>query len=106
LNGDALRGHLELLLLATLAEGDGHGYAMIERLHTRTEGSLTLADGSIYPALHRLERAGFVKSKWEPGSSRRKRVYALTASGRKRLGQEKQAWNQLVRTVELIIDPS
>jgi transcriptional regulator len=104
-NGDALRGHLEFLLLAALAQGEGHGYVLIDRLRARSEGALQLGEGSVYPALHRLERAGFVTSRWEPGSSRRKRVYRLTAAGRKRLVQERRAWDELVRTVELVLEP-
>jgi PadR family transcriptional regulator PadR len=103
MNGDALRGHLEFLLLAALAEGDGHGYALIERLRARTEGALRLGEGSVYPALHRLERSGFVKSRWARESARRKRVYRLTDAGRVRLGHQREAWGELVQTVELVL---
>jgi PadR family transcriptional regulator PadR len=103
MNGDALRGHLELLLLAALRDGDGHGYALIERLRTRSEGVLKLGEGSVYPALHRLEAGGFVRSAWEPGDGRRKRVYQLTKPGRDRLSDEHQQWSELVRTVELVL---
>ena len=106
MNGDALRGHLELLLLAALAEGDGHGYALIERLRARSEGALALGEGSVYPALHRLEAAGFARSSWERGDGRRKRVYRLTEPGRDKLGQERDAWGELVRTVELVLATS
>jgi PadR family transcriptional regulator, regulatory protein PadR len=103
MNGDALRGHLEFLLLAALLEGDGHGYALIERLRTRSEGVLKLGEGSVYPALRRLESSGFVRSSWEPGDRRRKRVYRLTQAGREKLNEERQSWGQLVRTVELVV---
>jgi PadR family transcriptional regulator PadR len=105
MNGDALRGHLELLLLAALADADGHGYALIERLRARSEGALELGEGSVYPALHRLEAGGFVRSAWARGEGRRrKRVYSLTADGRRKLGDERQAWGELVRTFELVLD--
>jgi PadR family transcriptional regulator, regulatory protein PadR len=84
----APRGHLELLLLATLAESEGHGYALTERLRVRSDGALQLGEGSVYAALHRLERGEFAKSRGERGSARRKRVYQITAAGRAQLGQQ------------------
>lgn len=106
MNGDALRGHLELLLLAALASSELHGYALIEWLRVQSEGALELGEGSVYPALHRLEAAGFVASSWQRESGRRKRVYRLTQPGRKRLGDERRDWNTLVRTVDLVLEPS
>jgi DNA-binding PadR family transcriptional regulator len=106
MNGDALRGHLEFLLLAALLEGDGHGYALIERLRRRSDGVLNLGEGSVYPALHRLEAGGFARSTWEPGDRRRKRVYELTQTGREKLKAETQSWGELVRTVELVLAAS
>src|SRR3954463_2744199 len=103
MNGDTLRGHLELLLLAALASGEQHGYALIEWLRVRSEGALELGEGSVYPALHRLEAAGLVGSAWQSSAGRRRRVYRLTKAGRARLGEERQGWASLVRTVDLVL---
>ena len=103
MNGDALRGHLELLLLAALSRGERHGYALIEWLRTQSDGALELGEGSVYPALHRLEAAGFVASSWQRSAGRRKRVYQLTDLGRERLGDERRGWNTLVETVDLVL---
>src|SRR5258708_35683018 len=105
MNGDALRGHLELLVLATLADGDAHGYGLIERLRERSEGALQLGEGSVYPALHRLEAAGLVTSSWDTGSGRRKRIYRLNRRGHAQLAQERPAWGQLAGTGELVLGP-
>jgi transcriptional regulator len=106
MNGDALRGHLELLLLAALEQDEAHGYALIEWLRVRSEGALDLGEGSVYPALHRLEAAGFVDSSWRRSEGRRRRVYRLTRLGRKRLGDERRNWETLVKTVDLVLAPS
>jgi transcriptional regulator len=106
MNGDALRGHLELLLLAALARGESHGYALIEWLRDRSEGALDLGEGSVYPALHRLERAGLVDSSWQRSDGRRRRIYRLTKLGRARLGEQRVDWQTLVRTVDLVLAAS
>ncbi len=106
MNGDALRGHLELLLLAALAGGASHGYALIEWLRERSEGALDLGEGSVYPALHRLERAGLVHSSWQRTVGRRRRVYELTKLGRERLSEERKDWTALVKTVDLVLAAS
>lgn len=104
MEGDALRGHLELLLLAALARAEQHGYALIEWLRTQSDGALDLGEGSVYPALRRLEAAGFVKSSWRTDSGRRKRVYRLTNRGETKLRTEREGWNDLVRTVGLVLE--
>jgi PadR family transcriptional regulator len=106
MEGDALRGHLELLLLAALASADQHGYALIEWLRTRSAGALDLGEGSVYPALRRLEAAGFVASSWRSGDGRRRRVYRLTKRGGRRLTTEREQWSRLVRTVALVLEAS
>jgi len=106
MEGDALRGHLELLLLAALARADQHGYALIEWLRSRSDGALDLGEGSVYPALRRLETAGFVASSWRTDGGRRKRVYRLTTRGKARLRSEREGWNDLVRTVGLVLEAS
>lgn len=104
MEGDALRGHLELLLLAALANSEQHGYALIEWLRTQSAGALDLGEGSVYPALRRLEAARFVSSSWRTDSGRRKRVYRLTKRGEARLHSEREGWNDLVRTVGLVLE--
>jgi DNA-binding PadR family transcriptional regulator len=106
MEGDALRGHLELLLLAALARTEQHGYALIEWLRARSAGALDLGEGSVYPALRRLEAAGCVTSSWRTDGGRRKRVYRLTARGQKRLRSEREGWDHLVRTVGLVLEAS
>ena len=106
MEGDALRGHLELLLLAALARTEQHGYALIEWLRTQSAGALDLGEGSVYPALRRLEAARCVTSSWRTDGGRRKRVYRLTTGGEERLSSERQGWNDLVRTVGLVLEAS
>lgn len=106
MEGDALRGHLELLLLAALARREQHGYALIEWLRTQSAGALDLGEGSVYPALRRLEAAGCVSSSWRTDGGRRRRVYRLTKRGKTRLRSERQGWDDLVRTVDLVLQAS
>ncbi|HEX5479012.1 MAG TPA: helix-turn-helix transcriptional regulator [Dehalococcoidia bacterium] len=106
MEGDALRGHLEFLLLAGLAQSEQHGYALIEWLREQSAGALDLGEGSVYPALRRLEAAGSVASTWRADGGRRKRVYRLTKRGRERLRSEHDDWNDLVRTVGLVLRAS
>lgn len=89
IRGDALRGHLEALALSALSRGDAHGFEILRRLQEAGSGALSLKEGSLYPALYRLETAGMVKAVWEDSSTPRRgprrRVYRLTAKGRRRL---------------------
>lgn len=99
---DALKGHLDALILAVLSSGPRHGYAIIEELRTRSGGALALPEGTVYPALHRLEEAGLLASSWSSGA-RRRRVYRLTARGERELGVRRTEWRQFVRTVEAVL---
>jgi DNA-binding PadR family transcriptional regulator len=104
MQGEALKGHLELLLLASLADAPAHGYAVIERLRARSGGRFSLPEGTVYPALHRLERLGLLESHWSPQpSTRPRRLYALTAAGRAALAQRKDAWQAFVAGVSGIV---
>ena len=79
-----VKGHLDLLLLATLTQtGPAHGYAVIAALREHSGGAFDLPEGTVYPALHRLEQAGLIASHWDESAPRRRRVYALTAGGRR-----------------------
>jgi DNA-binding PadR family transcriptional regulator len=97
-----LRGHLDLLLLATLARtGPAHGYALITALRDGSEGTFDLPEGTVYPALHRLERDGLVTSRWSADAPRRRRVYALTAPGEAALVVKRHEWRRFVHAVEV-----
>lgn len=104
MKGEALKGHLDTLLLAVLASGDAHGYALIETLKQRSAGTFDLPEGTVYPALHRLERHGFVRSRWDKGPARRRRVYAITRQGRAALAEGRSEWAGFARAVAAVID--
>lgn len=89
-----LKGHLDLLLLTVLADGPAHGYALIAGLRDRSGGAFDLPEGTVYPALHRLERAGLLSSGWAEGGPRRRRVYAITGAGSRALSDQKKEWRR------------
>ena len=99
MSGEVLKGHLDLLLLAALRAGPAHGYAIIEQLRSRSGGVFDLPEGTIYPALHRLERQGLISSQWSDASGRRRRVYRLKPRGRRALGEKAKAWRSFARGV-------
>jgi PadR family transcriptional regulator, regulatory protein PadR len=103
LRGDVVKGHLELLLLAVLEQGPAHGYALIERLRSRSDGAFDLPEGTIYPALHRLEAAGLLASDWSEAVGRRRRVYALTPRGRTALAEREQEWRRFRGAVDVVV---
>jgi DNA-binding PadR family transcriptional regulator len=101
-----LRGHLELLLLGVLRQtGPVHGYGLIVALRDRTDGTFDLPEGTVYPALHRLERDGLVRSEWETAAPRRRRVYQLTPAGLGALAAKRSEWRDYARGVQAIIGP-
>ena len=100
---EALKGHLDALLLAVVAKEPAHGYAILERLRERSGGAFDLPEGTIYPALHRLEDAGLLKSSWAPGATRRRRVYAVTARGRRALGSARGEWRAFSQAVDSVL---
>ena len=101
-----VRGHLDLLLLAVLADaGPVHGYALIAALRERSEGVFDLPEGTVYPALHRLERDGLVVSHWEQAVPRRRRVYALTGAGRQASAAKRREWRSFVNGVQAVLGP-
>jgi len=102
---DALRGHLDALLLAVLDDGPRHGYAVIEALQVRSGGALTLPTGTVYPALRRLERAGYVESDWSTVGGRERRTYRLTPEGRKTLAAERSTWQEFTTTIGAFLSP-
>ena len=98
-----IQGHLDSLVLAVLETGPQHGYGVIERLRDRSDGVLDYPEGSVYPALHRLERDGLVTSEWSTGASRRRRIYQLTPGGRSLLVRERKEWALLARAIEAVV---
>jgi transcriptional regulator len=102
--GEALKGHLDLLLLAVLENGPAHGYAIIETLRLRSGQVFDLPEGTIYPALHRLESQGLLASAWSEDSARRKRIYRLTPQGSAALAQRQQEWRKFSQAVDATIE--
>lgn len=101
--GEELKGHLDALLLAVVADGPLHGYAIVERLRERSAGRFDLPEGTVYPALHRLEGSGLLRSRWTVSAGRRRRLYELTRSGRTELGRRSVAWQTFAGAVERIL---
>jgi PadR family transcriptional regulator len=103
MRGDMLKGQLELVALASLRGGPRHGYAIIKELRERSGGELDILEGTLYPALHRLEQARFVKSRWSTEVGRRRRVYELTNKGRRRLAEQESDWRAFVSTIDAVL---
>jgi PadR family transcriptional regulator PadR len=104
MRGEAIKGHLDLLLLSVLSKAPMHGYAVIDELRAKSDDAFDLPEGTVYPALHRLERERLIKSKWESGeNSRRRRLYSLTASGRRRLLERKAEWKGFATAVASVV---
>jgi DNA-binding PadR family transcriptional regulator len=91
---ESSKGHVDLLLLSSLADGPTHGYGLVEALRERSGGVFDLAEGTVYPALYRLENQGLIASRWEDGRTRKRRVYRLTRRGRAELARERKAWEK------------
>lgn len=102
MRAESLKGHLDALILAVLAAGPRHGYAVIEELKQRSGGELALPEGTVYPALHRLEAAGLLTSAWSDGG-RRRRVYELTRRGTRELGERRTEWRDFSRAIEAVL---
>jgi len=94
MRGEVLKGHLDLLILAVVADQPLHGYAVIEALRERSQGVFDLPEGTVYPALHRLEKAGVLSSQWGEVAGRRRRSYQLTDKGMTALSVQQAGWQQ------------
>ncbi len=92
MKADAIRGHLDSLILAVLESEPLHGYAIIEALQVRSDGELDLPTGTVYPALRRLESAGYLDSAWSEVGGRKRRTYRLSRAGRKALAARRAEW--------------
>jgi transcriptional regulator len=103
---DLPQGTLDLLILRTLALAPQHGWAISERLQQISGSVLQVRQGSLYPALHRLERRGWIKARWGASeNNRRAKFYQLTATGRKQLEAEADAWRKLTAAVAHVLEP-
>jgi DNA-binding PadR family transcriptional regulator len=99
---EPVKGHVDLLLLSILEQGPAHGYGLVETLRERSEGAFDLAEGTVYPALYRLERRGLVASGWETVDGRRRRVYRMTRGGRGSLERRRAEWRAFSSAVEAV----
>jgi PadR family transcriptional regulator, regulatory protein PadR len=100
MEGEMLKGHLDMIVLAALAPGPAHGYAVIEEIKRRSGEAFELPEGTVYPALHRLEHAGLLSSRWVTAESgRRRRVYALTRQGSRALAEQRAVWERFAGAI-------
>jgi PadR family transcriptional regulator, regulatory protein PadR len=101
---ELLQGTLDMMILKALAAGSLHGYAVLRRIHQLSEEVLRIEEGSLYPALHRMERRGWIESEWAPSeNNRRARYYRLTRAGRKQLERETASWATLSGAVSKVM---
>ena len=102
---DLPQGTLDLLILKALSLQPQHGWAISERIHDVSRATLQIPQGSLYPALHRLERKGWIKAEWGASdNNRRAKFYELTRTGRKQLDTETESWHKLTTAVSLVLD--
>jgi transcriptional regulator len=104
MNRETLKGHLDLLLLAVVGAGAAHGYHIARRLAEASGGALELPEGTLYPALHRLESKKLLESSWAEVGGRRRRVYNLTPAGKEALAQERTEWGSFAQAVKSVLD--
>ena len=99
------QGTLDILILKTIALGPQHGWAIAERIQQISNDALQVRQGSLYPALHRLQRRGWIKAKWGASDNNRKaKFYEVTATGRKQLETETDTWRRLTAAVDQVLD--
>ena len=104
-SADLLQGTLDMLILRSIALQPEHGWAIAQRIQQVSNNVLTIGQGSLYPALHRLEYKGWIRAHWGASeNNRRARFYSLTAAGRKQLEAELQNWNRLTGAINLVLE--
>jgi len=104
---ELIQGTLDMLILGTLRRDAMHGYAIAVAIGRRSDNDLRVEEGALYPALHRLELAGLLKSEWKRSdTNRRAKFYALTPAGRKHLSAESKTWNRLAAAVARVMGPA
>lgn len=108
LSGDILRGHIDALVLATLEKGEAHGFEIMQRLNAEGRGAFAMKEGTLYPVLYRLERRRCLAARWDrddaPRKGPRRRLYRLTAKGRKELAVRRETWQTFVSVVGDIVE--
>jgi DNA-binding PadR family transcriptional regulator len=104
MRAEVLKGHLDALLLATLADGPRHGYAIKEALRLGSDGQFDLPTGTVYPALHRLERASLIRGSWSVVGGRKRRSYELTAAGHRALEAGRSDWRLFSDAVTVLLE--
>jgi transcriptional regulator len=104
---ELLRGTLDMLILKTLLFGPAHGHGIATSIRQTTDDVFVVEHGSLYPALHRLQRDGFIAARWEeaPDQNRELKYYRLTAAGRRQLTHQQSRWNELVRVISRVMTP-
>src|SRR5215831_5471554 len=101
---DVLQGTLDLLILKTLTHGPQHGYGIVVHIQQVSKDALRVEEGSLYPALHRIEQDGWIRSEWGASDNNRKaKFYSITAAGRRRLEQESKSWEKLTAGVSAVL---
>jgi transcriptional regulator len=101
---ELLQGTLDLLILKTLSAGAQHGYAIAQRIQERSADVLVVEEGSLYPALYRMEEKGWIAAEWgKSENNRRAKFYSLTRAGRKQLEEETALWERIVRAIGLVL---
>lgn len=104
---DLLQGTLDLLILKTLALGEMHGWGIAQRIQQTSQGVLNINQGSLYPALYRLEEQGWIASSWDVSDNNRQaKYYKLTRAGRKQLAEETANWERMSAAVEMVLQSS
>ena len=104
MGNDKLQGALDLLVLKVLARGPEHGYGITLRVKQLSEDALRVEEGSLYPALHRMEQTGWISAEWKAsGNRRRAKYYRLTAKGRRRLAEEQEHWTRVTEAVAKVL---
>ncbi len=108
IGGNTLRGHLETMVLSILTRGDAHGFDILRQLEQAGCGALHLKEGTLYPVLYRLERAGLIKGKWETAAAGRRgprrRIYKHIGTGRRDLTKRRKQWRQFVDIIGGIVE--
>ncbi|NUM55956.1 MAG: helix-turn-helix transcriptional regulator [Candidatus Hydrogenedentes bacterium] len=108
ISGDELRGHLATLILSVLARGEAHGYEVLRRIEDAGSGALELKEGTLYPALYRLEQSGHISARWESAKETRRgprrRIYRLTKKGIAELDRGRKSWRNFVSVMDRIVE--
>lgn len=103
MRAEELKGNLDGMLLAVLSAGPLHGYAIIDALRKHSQGKVDLPSGTVYPALHRMETAGLVASRWEVANGRRRRVYQITTAGERSLNDTRANWRETIAVMRAVM---